>query len=152
MKTPTVLLIAVLAFAGFTSAVHAAPGFGPGGFGGPGNPAAMLERMSDHLDLSADQQAAIESILEASKPEMRALRQQLKANREAIQALDPAGTSYAAELNNLALSNGELATTGTLLSVRVKTEVAAVLTDEQKARLKRGKERMQKRIKARFGQ
>ena len=99
MKVTTALLLAVLAVAGLASNVNAAPGFGPGGPGGPG---FMLEHMSDHLDLTADQQAAIESILEASKPEMEALRDQVKANREAIQALDPNSTSYEAELNNLA--------------------------------------------------
>ncbi|MEM9689015.1 MAG: Spy/CpxP family protein refolding chaperone [Pseudomonadota bacterium] len=152
MKAPTVLLVAVLVIAGFASAVQAAPGFGPGAFGGPGGPGVMLERMTDHLDLSADQQAAIEDIFAASKPEMQALREQAKSNREAIQALDPDSASYDAELNNIALSNGELATTGTLLAVRVKAAVADVLTDEQKAKLERGKERMKKRIQSRFGQ
>ena len=149
MKLPTALLLTVLAVAGLSNTVNAAPGFGPGG---PGGPAFMLEHMVDHLDLTSEQQAAIESILEASKPEMEALREQVQANRKAIKALDPASTSYDAELNNLALSNGELATTGTLLAVRVKTEVAAVLTDEQKAKLERGKQRMKKRIQSRFRQ
>ncbi len=148
MKLHTVLLIAVLAVAGLSSTVHAAPGMGP--FGGARDPGMMLENMADHLDLSDEQRATIEGILEASKPEMQALREQVKANREAIQALDPNSASYDAELNNIALSNGELATTGTLLAVRVKTEVAAVLTDDQKAKLERGKERMKKRFKNRF--
>ena len=148
MRLPTALLLAVLAVAGLASIAQAAPGFGPMA-GGPG---FMLEHMADHLDLTDEQRVTIEGILEASKPEMEALREQVKANREAIQALDPASASYDAELNNLALSNGELATTGTLLAVRVKTEVAAVLTDEQKAKLERGKERMKKRIQSRFRQ
>ncbi len=148
MKLHTVFLIAVLAVAGLSSTVYAAPGMG--GFAGPRDPGFMLEHMADHLDLSDEQRATIEGILEASKPEMEALREQVKANREAIQALDPSNASYDAELNNIALSNGELATTGTLLAVRVKTEVAAVLTDDQKAKLERGKERMKKRIQRRF--
>ena len=148
MKLHTALLIAVLAVAGFTSTVYAAPGIGP--FAGARDPGFMLEHMADHLDLSDEQRATIEGILDASRPEIQALREQVKANREEIRALDPGSTSYDAELNNIALSNGELATTGTLLAVRVKTEVAAVLTDDQKAKLERGKERMKKRIQSRF--
>ena len=53
-------------------------------------------------------------------------------------------------MNNIALSNGELATTGTLLAVRVRSEVHAVLTDQQLSKLERGKERMKKRLQRRF--
>ncbi len=151
MKAVTVILVAVLAVAGTASFAYAGPGFGPGPMGGfARDPELMLEHMTDHLDLTDDQQAAIANIIEANRAEGQAIREQLKANRQAIQALDPADASYEAELNNIALSNGELATAGTLLAVRVKSEVKAVLTDEQIEKLQRGKERMKKRFKKRF--
>ncbi len=149
MKLLTTLLLSALVFAGLAGAVYAAPGFGPGP-GGLGNPALMLEHMADHLDLTDEQRISVENILEAAKPEIEAIREQAKANREAIHGLDPADPAYDVELNTIAVSNGELATTGTLLAVRVRNEVAAVLTEEQIAKLERGKERMKKRMQGRF--
>ncbi len=149
MKLLTTLLLSALVFAGLASTAFAAPGFGLGP-GGPGNPALMLEHMADHLDLTEEQRYSVENILEAAKPEIEAIREQAKANREAIHALDPADPAYDVQLNNIAVSNGELATTGTLLAVRVRNEVAAVLTEEQVAKLERGKERMKKRMHGRF--
>lgn len=151
MKLFTALLVSTLAVAGLASNAHAGPGFGPGPFpGGPGDPALMLEHMADHLDLTDEQRINVENILQAAKPEIEAIRDQAKANRETIQALDPADPAYDVELNNIAASNGELATTGTLLAVRVRNEVHAVLTEEQIAKLERGKERMKQRMHSRF--
>ena len=112
----------------------------------------LLEHMADHLDLTDEQRTSVKTILEAAKPEIEAVREQARANHEALQALDPADPAYDAELNNIALSNGELATTGTLLAVRVRSEVHAILTEEQIAKLERGKERMKKRMERRFRQ
>jgi Spy/CpxP family protein refolding chaperone len=152
MKLLTGMLLSTLAIAGLASNVYAAPGIGPGPFpGGPGNPALMLEHMADHLDLTDQQRDSVENILQAAKPEIEAIRDQAKANHEAIQALDPASPAYDVELNNIAVSNGELAAAGTLLAVRIRSEVHAVLTDEQIAKLERGKERMKKRLRNRFG-
>ena len=149
MKLHTVLLSGVLVAALATSA-YAGPGFGPEPFPGGPDIELRLEHMADHLDLTDEQRASVKNILEAAKPEIEAVRDQARTNREAIQALDPADPAYEAELNNIALSNGELATTGTLLAVRVRSEVHAVLTDEQIAKLERGKERMKKRMQRRF--
>ena len=107
----------------------------------------MLEHLSDHLDLTDAQRQSIENIVEASKPEMQAIREQARANRQAIRTLDTSDPSYETALNNIAVSNGELATAGTLLAVRVRNEVHAVLTDEQREKLERSKQRMQKRLK-----
>ena len=109
----------------------------------------MLEHMADHLDLDDTQRDAVNNIIEAAKPEIQALREKARANREALEALDASDAAYSTELNNIAISNGELATEGTLLFTRIRTEVHAVLTDEQIAKLERGKERMKKRFKER---
>ena len=150
MKKRTALLLSAVAIAGLAGAVYAAPGFGPEPFpGGPGNPALMLEHMADHLDLDDAQRDAVNNILEAAKPEVQALREKVRSNREALEALDVNDAAYSAELNNIAISNGELATEATLLFTRIRTEVHAVLTDEQIAKLERGKERMKRRFKER---
>lgn len=146
MKKLTVALMACITLAAFVSTVHAGPG---PGFG-LGNPELMFEHMSDHLDLDAGQRDAVHNILEAAKPEIEALREQVRANREALQALDSNDPAYATQLNNLALSNGQLATDGTLLATRIRTEIDAVLTDEQREKLARGKERMRQRLEGRL--
>jgi len=151
MKLHTILLSGVLV-AALAASAWAAPGLGPEPFPGGPDLTLRLEHMADHLDLTDEQRASVKNILQAAKPEIEAVRDQARANREAIQTLDPADPAYEAELNNIALSNGELATTGTLLAVRVRSEVRAVLTDEQIAKLERGKERMKKRMQRHFNQ
>ena len=118
------------------------PGFGPG-FGGP---ELMLEHMADHLDLDDAQRASVQNILEAARPEFQSLREQARANREALRDLDPNDPS----VNDIAISNGELATQGTLLAHRVRNEVRAVLTDEQLEKLERVRDRMHEAAERRF--
>ena len=147
MRIFTVALLATVALAAFSSSVHADFRGGPGmGFGGP---RLMLEHMADHLDLDDAQRETVKNILEAAKPEMEALREQFKANREALEALDTSDPAYSTELNNIALSNGQLATDGTLLFTRVRAEVNAVLTDEQREKAARAKERRREALERR---
>ncbi len=152
MKKLTIALLAIVPLAVFSTAALAERGGPAGLFGGghgfPG-PGLMLEHMADHLDLDDAQRDAVSNILEAAKPEIQALREKARANREALEALDVNDAGYSTELNNIAISNGELATEGTLLFTRIRTEVHAVLSDEQIAKLERSKERMKKRFQER---
>ena len=155
MKTYTIVLLALASMAALSSNAQAQPPGGPPGLfgGGPGagfpGPGLMLEHMADHLDLDDAQQESVRNILEAAKPEIEALREQARANREALEALDTSDAAYSAELNNIAISNGELATEGTLLFSRIRNGVDAVLTDEQREKLVRGKKRMRKAFERR---
>lgn len=148
---PYVILVAVLvaAFSINAQANPRGPGIGMPGFGIP-DPGMMLEHMADHLDLDGAQRATIENIVEAVRPEAEALRERFRANREALSALDASDPAYETTLNNLALSQGQLATEGVLLATRIRTEINAVLTDEQREKLERGKRRMKKRIERHF--
>ncbi len=121
-------------------------GFGPGGFG-LGGPEMMLEHMADHLDMDDTQRATVRNILEAARPEFQAIREQARANREALRALDAGDPA----VNDIAISNGELATQGTLLAHRVRNEVRAVLTDEQIEKLERTRDRIRNAAERRFG-
>ena len=155
MKIHTAALLAALSLAAFSSTAHAEFGGGPRGpFGaGPGmgfgGPELMLEHMADHLDLDDAQRETVQNILEAARPEIDALREQARANREALHSLDAGDPAYSTELNNIALSNGQLATDGTLLFTRIRGEINAVLTDEQRGKLARGKERMRQAFERR---
>lgn len=143
MKTQLTALLALASMLALAPIAQAQPGGGPGGLFGPGpGPVAMLEHMADHLDLDDTQRAQVENIMEAARPEFEALREQLRANREALESLATDDPAYATELNDIAVSNGQLATEGTLLFTRVRSEVHAVLTEEQRDKLARSKERM----------
>ncbi len=149
---PYVILVAVLvaAFSINAQANPRGPGFGGPGFGIP-DPTMMIEHMADHLDLDDTQRATIGNIVEAVRPEAEALRERFRENREALRALDTSDPAYDVTLNNLALSQGQLATEAVLLSTRLRNEIQAVLTDEQIAKLERSRSRMKKRIQERFG-
>ena len=107
---------------------------GPG-FGMP-NPNMISGRMAERLGLDEAQRESVDNIMSAAKPEIKALREKAKANRDALKALD----SSDPEVQNIAISNGELATEATLLFARVRGEIDAVLTDEQRAELAELKE------------
>ncbi|MDH4047093.1 MAG: Spy/CpxP family protein refolding chaperone [Gammaproteobacteria bacterium] len=108
---------------------------GPG-FGLP-NPAMITGRIAEHLGLDETQRESVDNIMSAAKPEMEALRDKARANHEVLRALD----SGDPEVMNIAASNGELATEATLLFARVRGEIDAVLTDEQRAKLAEFKDR-----------
>ena len=132
----TIAMLSTIAYAG---GKDGRPGpdrhFGGPGFGMP-DPGMMIGRMADRLDLDDTQRESVKNIMEAAKPEMKALREQFRANHEALQALD-AGD---AEVQNIATSNGQLATEGTLLFTRIRGEIHAVLTEEQLAKAAEMKE------------
>ena len=108
----------------------------PGEHRGPGRgfgePAMMIERMAEHLELDEIQRQSITNIVEASKPEFAALRDAARDNREAIKALDVGDPAYGSELQNLSVRSGELAAELTLLTGRLRGEIAAILSDEQR--------------------
>ena len=108
---------------------------GPG-FGMP-HPGMMMGRIAERLDLDEAQRESVDNIMDAAKPEIKALRERAKANHEALKALGPGDP----EVQNIAISNGELATEATLLFARVRGEIDAVLTDEQRAELAELKDR-----------
>lgn len=118
--------------------------FGGPGFGMPA-PEMRIERMAEHLDLDDVQRESVENIVNAAKPEIKALREQLRANHEALRDLD----ANDPEVQNIAISNGELATEGTLLFTRIRGEINAVLTDEQRAKLAEVKEHRKERFERR---
>lgn len=134
MKLNKAVLLAFLSSALLASGAYADDNGKKGkrdrGFGAS-NPGMIIKRMTRHLDLDDAQHDSVKNIIEAAKPEMQALREKSRANRDALQAL----TANDAGVQNLAIANGELATEATLLFARVRSDVDAVLTDEQRAKL-----------------
>ena len=107
-------------------------GMSGGGFGAPGR---FSEKMADRLGLDETQRQAVQNIRLAAEPEVTALRERTQANREKMKALDANDPNRATLLNDIAVEKGQLATEATLLFDRVRNEVSAVLTDEQRAKV-----------------
>lgn len=121
------------------------------GHGGPGmrgmaaDPVRLVERMADRLDLEDSQRAEVSNIIEATKPELEALKDRGRTNRAAMRELDPADPDYSARLSNLAIESGQIVTDGALLFGRVRAEVYSILTPEQIAELEAGVNRWHER-------
>jgi Spy/CpxP family protein refolding chaperone len=98
-------------------------------------PDRLVEHLSRRLDLDDTQEQAVQNIVDAAAPEMTEIHDKAKQNREAIRGLDASDPDYGAKLANLARENGELATSATLLHGKLRAEIHAVLTPEQRAEL-----------------
>ncbi len=102
-----------------------------GNFAAPGH---FSEKMADRLELDETQRQTVQNIQLAAEPEVTALRERMQANREDMKALDPNDPNRSALLNDIAIEKGQLTTEATLLFDRVRGELSAVLTDEQRAK------------------
>jgi len=115
------------------------PGSGRSGSG------QLTEIMGDRLGLDDVQRQSVQNIHDAAKPEMDALRESMKANRTSMRALDANDPNRSSLLNQIALEKGQLVADGILLSDRVRGEVDAVLTDEQREKLAKARSNMDQR-------
>ncbi len=118
---------------------------GPDGMrmGGPGE--MLLGRMGDELQLSDEQRTRIRGIVDASRPEMDALRDEMRTVGARIADADPDDKGYAGAVSQSARRMGELTTQMIERSSAVRAQVHAVLTPAQKAQAAKLKERMQQR-------
>ena len=95
----------------------------------------MIEKMSRHLDLDELQQEQMNNIVLAAQPEMDALHDRQRANRKAQHELDANDPDYSAKLSDIAAESGELTAARTMLMGSMRSEISAVLTEEQRAKL-----------------
>jgi Spy/CpxP family protein refolding chaperone len=114
-----------------------------------GDPARMLEMMTRHLDLDDAQSQSIGNILEAAKPEIDALQERGRAARKAMHELDVSDPDYYNDLNNLSVEIGAVTSEATLLHGRLRADVFAQLTDEQRERAAEGRRGMHERFRHR---
>jgi Spy/CpxP family protein refolding chaperone len=140
----TVALLATVAFS--QSVVKTTQGMGhQGGFG-----ARMLGFYADYLDLTDAQQAQMKDILAKEKPTIQPLMQQLAQGRQQMSQLEQAGTFDEAKVRAVATQQSQTVTELMVQKVRIKSELMALLTPDQKdkmAKLEARREaRMQKHL------
>lgn len=162
MKTRIIILTiaAAAALAVPTSAIaQGGPGFGPGGGpgggpghfgrhhgpfedgGGPGFLEHGLPRLTEELDLSDEQVAQIEAIVEAARPEMEAYAEELRTNREAYRESQADPTVFDEQAFRAHAAEQSRIQTEMMVSVqRTKAAVLAQLTPEQLEQLEEMRE------------
>jgi len=92
------------------------------------------ERMAKALNLSDAQQQQIKAIRSEAKPEMKALGDAMKANRDAMRKLNPGDANYLVEVDKLAVEKGTLVQQMAQAHARTRAQIHQVLTPEQRTK------------------
>ena len=137
--TKVVSIVAVVALAGAFAVSQAVAhhrhmgmgdGFGP-------SPEHIVAFMTDALDLTEAQQAQAKSILDKEKPSFTPLMQQLKDGHKQMRALEESTTFDEAAVRATATQQAQTMTELIVAKARVKSELFAILTTDQKAKATR---------------
>ena len=86
-----------------------------------------LDRMSEKLDLTAEQKTQMKAVMEGRDNKLA----ERKALREAFQKLDPTSASYEADLKALAAKKAAMSEEATISRGLKRQKVAEILTPEQ---------------------
>ncbi len=138
---------------------YGGPGAGPGamGFGGPGmghggygmgygrhgfDSEARVDRMAAMLDLTKEQRDKVRAIVDKSTPKTRELRDKIADNRTQLHALMQQDKPKDADIRKLADEKGKLVAEMIVQRTKVRSEIHAVLTPEQREKVQ---QRMQHR-------
>lgn len=105
---------------------------GPGMDGGH----PLLDRMTERLDLTQDQQASVREILKKSEPKMRELMDKMRTSREALRKQTDDGKADDKQVQKLAQEQGQLMAETIVQRTRIDAEIQKVLTDTQHQKFK----------------
>ena len=125
--------------------------FGGGrGFGGRG-----FDRIAEKLKLSDEQKTQVKTIMEDSKTRIKPLTESLRESRKQAENLGLDGTFNEEQVNQLAGSQSETMKQLFIEKEKIKAQIFAVLTPEQRAEAAKMKDLFQERFKGkgkkRFG-
>lgn len=102
------------------------------------------------LDLTEEQKTQFKSIRQASKAKTQTLRESLKANRQKMNEATANGAFDEATVTALATEKAGLSVQLTVERARVKSQMFALLTAEQKAKAAEMKTKMKERFKGKM--
>jgi len=138
----TILAVTLCAAVAFSqSVVKASQGMGHGRFG-----ALMFGFYADYLDLTDAQQAQVKDILAKEKPSVLPLVQQLAQAHQQMSQFEQAGSFDEAKVRALATQQSQTMTELLVQKARIKSELMAVLTPEQKDKMAKLEARRTARI------
>jgi periplasmic protein CpxP/Spy len=87
------------------------------------------------LNLTTDQHAQVKAIWEKEKPTMQPLMEQMRQNHAAMKTLEASGPFDEAKTRALATQNAQTMVELQVAHARVRSEIVAILTPEQKAKM-----------------
>lgn len=134
--TKTLSIVGVVALAGAFAVSQAAGHYRHMGMGGPFGPSPehIVAFMTDTLDLTDAQQAQAKQILEKEKPGFQTLMQQMADGHKQMRALEETTTFDEASVRAQATKQAQTMTELIVAKARVKSELFAILTTDQKAK------------------
>lgn len=137
----TTLIAATLIGSLAATAAHAGKGCGKDHHGLRGlDSEHRINRLADRLELSTEQRDKVRAIADKSRPAVRAVHDKMRDNRQAMHVLMQQEKPTEAEVRKLADVRGKLVAEMTVLRVRMKSDIHAVLTPEQRDKLKQHSE------------
>ena len=147
MLLATALIASSLGMAGQVAAMPY--GGGPDGcmrggqHRGPGGKGFNVERMSNRLNLTEEQRTQVQAIVDGNSEQMTDLRTRMQQNRETMRQLVQQTPFAEEEIRELADEQGDLKADMIVLRAQQRSEINAILTDEQRAQMEnmRGKRR-----------
>jgi periplasmic protein CpxP/Spy len=119
-------------------------GFGKRGHHGRGGGGGMMLR---GLDLTDAQKAQVKEIMEASRAKVQPIRESMKANRQKLNETTANGAFNETQVQSLATEQANLSAQLLVERTRVKSQIFALLTPEQKAKAAELKSQMKERSK-----
>jgi len=134
------LLVTTVLFVAGCAGTFAQRGGPPEGMGGMGA-GHMPGRMFRNLDLTEQQRADIKKIMETERSIMQPVHQQLRENREALQAATKDGQFNEGEVTKLADKQGDLMAQMIVSRERVQAQIWQILTPEQREKLGQWREK-----------
>ena len=105
----------------------------------------MMKRMAEKLGLTEAQQTEIKTLREAQKETYKALREEMKALSVEMKALDSTGADYQSQVVVLADKKADLERKKFIQRSDARQKFEAVLTEEQRATMKKMKEERKSR-------
>ena len=119
---------------------------------GPGGHRGGIEMALRGLDLTGEQKAKVKEITEAAKTTAEPLMEQTRANHEKIRSLGTDGKFDQAQVEALAAEQGNLTAKMIVEKEKVKAQIFALLTDEQKAKAETMRSKFEEKFKQRQGE
>lgn len=125
-----------------TSATPAAPG--PHGWHHRG-----AGQLLSKLDLSAEQQASVKTIMANAGPQMKGIHQEMRANSLKLRQTQPNDPNYASVVAQVTQANGALHSQMITQREAMRAQIFKVLTPAQQTQLAALQAQMQARMQAR---
>lgn len=110
----------------------------------------MLKRAAVVLDLTEAQKQQIKAVLEAEKPVVQPLLKDLATNRQALLTTTDNGQFNEADVQTIATKQGQTLAQLIVEKERVKAQVYAILTPEQRAKAEKLRAHFEERIHEQF--